>query len=92
MHVTNIFNLVRRIIILNGDFVFVNVRLSKWGNSLGAVIPKAVVDDAGLKENAEVTIRVEDVKASTSREVFGTYKVKQSAQSIKNWLRKEWEE
>ncbi len=72
--------------------MFVNVRLRKWGNSLGAVIPKKVVEEAHLKENAEVFIRIEDVKARTGREVFGTYKTKESAQSIKNWLRSEWED
>ena len=72
--------------------MFVNVKLRKWGNSLGAVIPKDVVREVGLKENATVSISINEVRANTAREVFGTYKTKESAQSIKNWLRKEWED
>ena len=71
--------------------MFVHVRLRKWGNSLGAVIPREVVESASLKENDEVSLSLEAVKANTAREIFGTFKTKHSAQSIKNWVRKGWE-
>ncbi len=70
--------------------MFANVRLRKWGNSLGAVIPRKVVEEAGLKENEEVVIRIEDVKAHTARELFGALKLKHSGQKVKDEARGAW--
>ncbi len=36
------------------------VRVSKWGNSLAVRLPKAAVEEFGLKEGGEVDLKVEE--------------------------------
>ena len=38
----------------------VQLRISKWGNSLGLRIPRGLAEDAGLAEGSLVELRVED--------------------------------
>ena len=63
-------------------------RLKRWGNSFGVLIPKALVEQEGLKEGEEVEIsvrRVEDI-----RSLRGKYHFK-DLQHEKNEMKRGWE-
>ena len=66
------------------------VRLKKWGKSLGAIIPKKVVKQAGLKEGEEVEISVRPV--SDIKRLFGRYHTGISTQRIKNDMKAGWQD
>ena len=63
------------------------VRLKAWGNSLGAVIPKALVNEIGLKEGQEVEISVRPT--GEVKRLFGKYPTG-SAQKAKDEMRAGW--
>jgi len=44
-----------------------NTRVSKWGNSLGVRIPKAILADANLSDGDTVDIRLEDGRIVITR-------------------------
>lgn len=67
----------------------VEVVIKKWGNSMGIVLPKDVVEKNKLKENE--TILVELVKAAHLTKVFNSLKRKMSGQEFKNMVREGWE-
>ncbi|MBI4451721.1 AbrB/MazE/SpoVT family DNA-binding domain-containing protein [Candidatus Woesearchaeota archaeon] len=57
----------------------------RWGNSLGVIIPKEVVDEERLQENQHVILdlhRVTDV-----RRLRGLVKFKKTAQQLKDEMR-----
>ena len=62
----------------------------KWGNSLGIIIPKHVVDTLHLTEDQEVAIDVEP-KQNALQELFGwgKGKTKKTARQIVDENRKE---
>ncbi len=63
-------------------------KLRKWGDSLGVVVPKEVVNEQRLKEGDEILI---DIKpARTMKDIFGSWKgLKIDAQQFKDERRKE---
>ncbi len=63
-------------------------KLKRWGNSFGVLIPKALVEQEGLKEGEEVEIsvrRLEDIRA-----LRGKYRFK-DLQREKNEMKRGWE-
>ncbi|MBW3001296.1 hypothetical protein KY341_05455 [Candidatus Woesearchaeota archaeon] len=67
----------------------VEVTLRKWGNSIGGVFPKSFVEEKGLKPDE--TILVEVVKKADLRKIFGSIKLKKSAQELKDEAKKGWD-
>jgi len=70
----------------------VETRLKKWGNSLGVIIPKEVIDNQSLKEEEEVSVIVVSKNSSkVLKETFGIGKgkIKKSGQQFKNEARRE---
>ena len=69
--------------------VLVKARIREWGNSLGIVIPREKIEEAGLVKGQDVTI---ELKAENPlKAVFGSLKNwKIDAQKAKDELRKEW--
>jgi hypothetical protein len=67
----------------------VEVTLRKWGNSLGGVFPKSFVEEHKLKPDE--TILVEVVKKADLSAIFGSLKLKGSAQAMKNEARRGWD-
>lgn len=67
----------------------IEVTLKKWGNSMGIILPKEVVEREKLEENKKVTISI--IKKTDISDVFGALKgkLKISAQQFKNETRKE---
>ena len=55
----------------------IETRLKAWGNSIGIIIPREKLNEAGLNVDDEVEIIVKK-KRSYVRESFGTYKFKTS--------------
>lgn len=62
-------------------------RLKAWGNSLGVIIPKEVVNQIGLKEGQEVEVSLR--KAADIKHLFGKYPVG-DAQKAKDEMREGW--
>jgi len=62
----------------------------KWGSSIGVVLPKKLVDEAGIKPNETIVIEVR--KRHKAKEFFGLLKDwKRSTQAIKDEARKGWD-
>jgi len=69
----------------------VEVKIKKWGNSMGVILPKGLVDKEGLKENDRVVIEV--VRKADLSKIFGTIKGsdrKMSGQEMKDMVRRGW--
>lgn len=70
--------------------IHVDATVRKWGNSFGVTIPKEVAEKESLKEKQQVRILIlRDSKAL--KQSFGSAAkvLKESAQQLKNNLRKE---
>ena len=63
-------------------------KIKCWGNSLGIVLPKALVQEEGLKEGEEVEITVR--KASNVRILRGKFPFK-NLQHEKDEMKRGWE-
>lgn len=64
----------------------------KWGSSIGIIIPKEVVETKKIKENDEIIIEIK--KSVLVRDLFGMFpKItsKETAQELKDEMRKGWE-
>jgi len=65
------------------------VKLRKWGNSIGLVLPKEIVADKNLKEDEKIMIEI--VRVADLSKIFGSLKQKKmSGQEFKNLVRKGW--
>jgi len=65
------------------------VKLRKWGNSIGVVLPREIVESKKLKEDEKIIIEI--VKVADLSKVFGSLKSKISAQAMKDIARRGWE-
>lgn len=66
----------------------IQVRVKKWGNSLGIVLPSEFVDKERLKENERISINV--IKEVDLSDIFGSLKgLKLDTQKFKDEMRKE---
>lgn len=52
----------------------INVKIKKWGNSYGVVLPMDVVIKEKLKDGKEVTLTVTPRKITKVKDVFGILK------------------
>jgi len=68
----------------------IEVVLKKWGNSIGVILPKDMVNKGKFKENEKVLIEV--VKEADLTPLFGTLKRKMSGQEFKDMVRRGWKE
>mgnify|MGYP001597586535 CR=1 FL=1 len=67
----------------------VEIKTKKWGNSIGVVIPKEILEKQKIKENETVIVSIK--KKLLVSEVFGTLKGwKRPTQEIKDEMRKGW--
>ena len=69
----------------------IDVRVKKWGNSFGVVIPKEVIEKEDIKEDEDVRLIVVKKSSKILKETFGMLKgkIKKSTQQIKDELSKE---
>ena len=61
----------------------------KWGNSLGIILPKELVEEKHLREKD--TVLVEVVREADLSGIFGSLTRKTSGQKFKDTVRKGWE-
>ena len=47
-----------------------NVKVKKWGNSFGVILPKKIVDTEKIKEGVEITITIEPNNKMTVGDLF----------------------
>lgn len=68
----------------------VEVKVKKWGNSMGVILPKFVIEKEQIKENDEILIQV--VKEADLSNEFGSLKRKKglSGQKFKDIVREGW--
>jgi antitoxin component of MazEF toxin-antitoxin module len=65
------------------------VIIRKWGNSLGVILPKELVEKEGLKENKKVIVHI--VKKADISHLFGLLERKMSGQKFKDMVREGWD-
>ena len=51
-------------------------RVKKWGNSLGIVLPKSLVENQKLKEGVEIEITIRPKNVTKVKDIFGILKGK----------------
>jgi len=64
------------------------VVLKKWGNSMGVVLPKELVEKEQLKKNEKIFLEI--VKEADLTKIFGSLKRKMSGQEFKDLVREGW--
>lgn len=60
----------------------------KWGNSMGVILPKNLVELKHLQEDDKVLIEI--VKAADLSDIFGSLPRKISGQAFKDMVRRQW--
>jgi antitoxin component of MazEF toxin-antitoxin module len=53
------------------DIMEVAMQVSKWGNSLGVRLPKALVDELGLKPGDELNLCLKATSSTATRRTSG---------------------
>ena len=69
----------------------VEVEIKKWGNSLGVILPKELVNQQHLEEHEKILIQT--IKKTNLSDIFGSLKgkIKMSGQEFKDLAREGWE-
>ena len=69
----------------------IEVKVKKWGNSLGVVIPKEVINSKNLKEGSELELVIKPLNKTKVKNVFGILKgkIKKSSDQILKEVDKE---
>jgi len=57
-------------------------RVKKWGNSMGILIPKDIIEKEHIKEGAEVEIVLTLKNKTTVNDIFGAIKLKRPTDKI----------
>ena len=59
------------------------IKIKKWGSSLGIVIPKEIIKRENLKQNQSIRILAVETKSKTKvKDIFGKLKFKKSTKKI----------
>jgi len=61
----------------------------KWGNSIGITFPNEVVEGANIKTKREIKVLIMKKKVNLKK-IFGSLKIKEPSQKIKDEMRKGW--
>lgn len=64
-------------------------KVKKWGNSLGLVLPREIVEEMKLKENQSLDIFLVNKGSISLSKIYGKCLFKKSAQQIKDEIRGE---
>ena len=69
----------------------IEVQVKKWGNSLGVILPKEIIEQKHLKEDDKIVL-LDVVKEGNLSKSFGALKGKLhlSGQELKDMARKGW--
>lgn len=52
------------------------LKVKKWGNSFGIILPKDIVDKQNIKEGITVRINIQTKNKTKSKDIFGILKNK----------------
>ena len=66
------------------------LKVRKWGNSFGTVIPKNIVKRKKLKDGSSIEVLIPENKKINLEEIFGTFKFKKSTKAMKDEIRRGW--
>ena len=66
----------------------IEVKLKKFGNSIGILLPEKIVKEKRLKHNEKILIDI--FKIANLSDIFGSLKLGMSAQKMKDESRKIW--
>jgi antitoxin component of MazEF toxin-antitoxin module len=66
----------------------IQATVKKWGNSMGILLPREIVEKEKLKVNEKVLLNL--VKKADLTDIFGSLERKMSGQDFKNMVRKGW--
>tara|TARA_Y100000310_G_scaffold344854_1_gene460030 strand:- start:12798 stop:13007 length:210 start_codon:yes stop_codon:yes gene_type:complete len=64
------------------------VRVKQWGNSLGVILPKELVEKRDLKKGGEILIEI--VNPTQFNKIFGSLKLKRSTEELMKIAREGW--
>ena len=68
----------------------IETKTRKWGSSIGVVLPKRIVEEAGIKPNEKIVIEIK--KRPLAKEFFGKFPDwGKSTQELKDEMRAGWE-
>lgn len=69
----------------------INAKVKRWGNSIAIIIPSEVAIKEGIREDQQMTVIVLKDSREAFKKTFGSLKgkIKQSAQEIKDELRRD---
>ncbi len=67
----------------------IEVEIKKWGNSIGVILPKSIINQEGLKEKDKIVVNI--VRKADLSKTFGKEKRTISGQEFKDLVRKGWE-
>ena len=62
----------------------------RWGNSIGITLPNNIVEEGRIKENKEIQVLIVEKKINL-KDIFGSLKLKEPTQKIKDEMRAGWE-
>lgn len=67
------------------------VMTKKWGNSIGVVLPRELVEKQHIKKNQKIIINV--IKEADLSDIFGSVKgkLKMSGQKLKDLAKEGWD-
>ena len=66
----------------------IQTTIKKWGNSIGIILPKEIVEREKLKVNEKILVNI--VKEADLTNIFGSLKRSISGQEFKDMVRKGW--
>ena len=66
------------------------LKVKKWGNSLGAVLPRELVKQIHLKDGSTLEVLVVEKTPVPLNKIFGTFSFRKSGQQLKELMREGW--
>lgn len=64
----------------------VEVKTKKWGNSIGVIIPKKLVDELNIKPEEKVQLSISK-QSNVLKELFGSMQSDKSAEQLRSEVR-----
>ena len=66
----------------------IQTTVKKWGNSVGIILPKEIVEMEKIKVNEKILINI--IRKADLTNIFGSLERKLSGQNFKDMVRKGW--
>jgi len=66
----------------------IQTTVKKWGNSVGIILPKEIVEMEKIKVNEKILINI--IRKADLTNIFGSLKTSISGQEFKDMVRKGW--